>query len=204
MELNAISKNEVLPEGDEISDLMGIVPSNTCEQASQTSHSAMVSCCECSSCLQEKDLKLKQNDKIAELTRENKSVEKTLKLLRKNKEKEINSLWDTYQDCNQERDDLVGEVWILEKRIQVYENEKEQRKADLDFLIQQRDKFMADYETECDKFMNLLAILFPKTKVENMDNVSFVDLLEKKAKSMGCESLAFENKINAKNATKIK
>jgi len=55
---------------------------------------------------------------------------------------------------------------------------------------------MKEYEEECNKFMELLKVLFPNTKVGNLDNLAMVNFFENKAKTSGCESDACKKKIS--------
>ena len=55
---------------------------------------------------------------------------------------------------------------------------------------------MKEYEEECNKFMELLRVLFPNTKVGNLDNLAMVNFFENKAKTSGCESDACKKKIS--------
>ena len=60
-------------------------------------------------------------------------------------------------------------------------------------------------EKESDVFMHLLSIIFPKIKTDkNLDNVSFIKILENKVKETGCESIVCQKKIqeNAKAGDK--
>ena len=77
-------------------------------------------------------------------------------------------------------------------------SEVEHWKSKYGKLEKARKDFMMEYEKECNKFMGFLKVLFPNTKVGNLDNLAMVNFFENKAKTSGCESKAciMKNSMN--------
>ena len=113
--------------------------------------------------------------------------------------------YDTYCKIIERYNRKYEEIEENLKKIQrkKEENMKERYKKSLEFYrekIKQNYKaqreFMEKYDIESNRFMDLISIIFPKAKIDSdLDNLSFINVLESKLRDTGCESEACQKKM---------